>query len=376
MIKRIFFAIILVALVAGILSGIKYLQINRMIAQGKQSAPPPATVTVAEVAEMNWESRLTAIGSLEAVQGVTVTAELTGKVVRIAFTSGAFVDAGELLVQQDIALESAQLRAAEANLTLSRANYKRAKDLYSEKVVTQAAYDQAQANLKQARAEIDRIQAIIEKKTIQAPFAGRLGIRRIDLGQIIKEGDPIVSLQSLDPIFVNFLLPQNQLAQLEPGLNVRILADVLAGKGINGRITAINPQVEADTRNIQIQATLRNENEKLRPGMFVNVEVLLPQKEPVLAIPATAVVYAPYSDSVFIIEEDATEADGDPVQRLRQQFVRLGAAQGDFVSVREGLQAGQKVVSTGVFKLRNGQKIVIDNKLAPQFKTEPQPADS
>ncbi len=376
MIKRILLAIIIVAIVAGILSGIKYLQINRMTAQGQQFAPPPATVTVAEVAEMNWETRLTAIGSLEAVQGVNVTAELTGKVVRIAFASGAFIEAGELLVQQDISSESAQLRAAEANLALAKANYDRAKELFSEKVVTQAAFDQAQASLKQARAEIDRIQAIIEKKTIEAPFAGRLGIRRIDLGQIIKEGDPVVTLQSLDPIFVNFLLPQNELAQLAPGLNVRVAADVLGEETINGQITAINPQVEADTRNILIQATLRNENEKLRPGMFVNVEVLFPQKALVLAIPATAVLYAPYSDSVFLVEEETSETNGPPVKLLRQQFVRLGAAQGDFVSVREGLQAGQQVVSTGVFKLRNGQKVVVDNKLAPAFKTEPLPADS
>ncbi len=373
--KRIFLAIILVAVVAGVLSGIKYLQISRMTAQGKDFSPPPATVTAAEVTPMNWETRLTAIGSLEAVQGVTVTAELTGKVDRIAFASGAFVDAGELLVQQDISSERAQLRAAEANLALSRANYNRAKELLSEQVVTQAAYDQAQATLKQARAEIDRIKAVIEKKTIQAPFAGRLGIRRIDLGQIIKEGDPIVSLQSLDPIFVNFLLPQNQLAQLVPGLAVRVAADILEAESVSGRITAINPQVEADTRNILIQATLRNLDEKLRPGMFVNVGVLLPKKAPVLTIPATAVLFAPYSDSVFIIEE-VTAADGTKVNQLRQQFVRLGSAQGDFVAVREGLQAGQQVVSTGVFKLRNGQKIVVDNKLAPSFKKEPRPADS
>ncbi len=373
--KRIFLAIILVAVVAGVLSGIKYLQISRMTAQGKDFSPPPATVTAAEVTPMNWETRLTAIGSLEAVQGVTVTAELTGKVDRIAFASGAFVDAGELLVQQDISSERAQLRAAEANLALSRANYNRAKELLSEQVVTQAAYDQAQATLKQARAEIDRIKAVIEKKTIQAPFAGRLGIRRIDLGQIIKEGDPIVSLQSLDPIFVNFLLPQNQLAQLVPGLAVRVAADILEAETASGQITAINPQVEADTRNILIQATLRNLDEKLRPGMFVNVGVLLPKKAPVLTIPATAVLFAPYSDSVFIIEE-VTATDGTKVNQLRQQFVRLGSAQGDFVAVREGLQAGQQVVSTGVFKLRNGQKIVVDNKLAPSFKKEPRPADS
>ncbi len=373
--KRILIALILLIGIAGILGGIKYLQIDRMTAQGKQSMPA-TTVTVAPVTQMRWESRLTAVGSLKAVQGVTVTAELTGKVGRIAFKSGAFVEAGDLLVQQDIASAKAQLRAAEATLALSRANHDRAKELRSEQVVTQAAYDQALASLRQSQAEIDRVQAIIDKKTIRAPFAGRLGIRRIDLGQIIKEGDPIVSLQSLDPIFVDFLLPQNQLAQLAPGLGVRVTADVLAQATVTGQITAVNPQVEADTRNIRIQATLRNEEEKLLPGMFVNVEVLLPEKTPVLAIPATAVLYAPYSDSVFIVEAGQTGTSKSPDMHLRQQFVRLGPTQGDFVSVREGLTVDQKVVSTGVFKLRNGQKVIVDNKLSPTFKTEPQPDDT
>jgi membrane fusion protein (multidrug efflux system) len=320
--------------------------------------------------------RLAAVGTLDAVQGVTVTAELTGKVARIAFEPGVYVEAGALLVQQDVTLETAQLRSAEATLALNRANYDRARELRGEQVVTQAAFDQALANLKQSQAEIDRIKAIISKKTIQAPFSGRLGIRRINLGQIIKEGDPIVSLQSLDPIFVNFLLPQSELARLEQGLTVRVRADVLAGETISGRITAINPQVETETRNIRVQATLRNANEKLRPGMFVNVEVLLPGKTSVLAIPTTAVLYAPYSDSVFIVEEGEARDDAPPAKHLRQQFVRLGDTRGDFVAVIEGLQANQQVVSTGVFKLRNKQSVVVDNKHAPNFQTEPRPDDS
>ena len=376
MLKRIALSILLLVIIAGILGGIKYLQIDRMTAQGKASSMPPTTVTVTPVATMDWEVRLSAVGTLNAVQGVTITAELTGKVARIAFEPGAFVDAGVLLVQQDIATETAQLRAAEATLALNRANFDRARELRGEQVVTQAAYDQALANLKQAQAEIDRIKAIISKKTIQAPFAGRLGIRRINLGQVIKDGDPIVSLQSLDPIFVNFLLPQSELARLETGLTVRIRADVLAGETISGRITAINPQVEAETRNLRVQATLRNADEKLRPGMFVNVEVLLPGKKSVLAIPTTAVLYAPYSDSVFLVEAGKAQGDAPPAKHLRQQFVRLGDARGDFVSVLEGLEANQQVVSTGVFKLRNKQKVVVDNKLAPSFQTEPRPDDS
>ncbi len=374
--KRIALSILLLAAIAGVLGGIKYLQIDRMMAQGQGFSPPPVTVTVAPVVAAAWEMRLTAVGTLNAVQGVTITAELTGKVARIAFEPGAFVEAGALLVQQDIATETAQLRAAEATLALNRANFDRARELRGEQVVTQAAYDQALANLKQAQAEIDRIKAIISKKTIKAPFAGRLGIRRINLGQVIKDGDPIVSLQSLDPIFVNFLLPQSELARLETGFTVRVRADVLGGETISGRITAINPQVEAETRNIRVQATLRNADEKLRPGMFVNVEVLLPGKKSVLAIPTTAVLYAPYSDSVFLVEAGEAQGDAPPAKHLRQQFVRLGEARGDFVSVLEGLEANQQVVSTGVFKLRNQQKVVVDNKLAPRFQTEPRPDDS
>ncbi|MDJ0721999.1 MAG: efflux RND transporter periplasmic adaptor subunit [Desulfobacterales bacterium] len=374
--KYILLSILLLAGIAGILGGIKYLQIDRMVAQGKEFSPPPATVTVTPVAKMDWEVRLSAVGTLDAVQGVTVTAELTGKVARIAFEPGAYVQAGALLVQQDIATETAQLRSAEATLALNRANYDRARELRGEQVVTQAAFDQALANLKQAQADIERIKATISKKTIQAPFAGRLGIRRINLGQIIKDGDPIVSLQALDPIFVNFLLPQYELARLKAGLTVRVRADVLAGETITGQITAINPQVEAETRNIRVQGTLRNANEKLRPGMFVNVEVLLPGQTNVLAIPTTSVLYAPYSDSVFIVEEGDTQAGAPPEKYLRQQFVRLGDTRGDFVSVIEGLQADQQVVSTGVFKLRNQQKVVVNNKLAPNFQTKPRPDDS
>jgi membrane fusion protein (multidrug efflux system) len=373
--KRIFLAIILLIAVAGILGGIKYLQIDRMIAQGKQLAPPPATVSIATVEEMNWETRLTTVGSLEAVQGMTVTAELTGKVVQIAFASGALVKAGDLLVQQDISSESAQLRAAEAARALARANHDRAQELRGEEVVTQAAYDQALASLKQAQAEIEMVRAIINKKTIKAPFAGRLGIRRIDLGQIIKEGDPIVSLQAMNPIFVNFLLPQNQIAQIQPGLTVRIRSDSLPGEVLEGRITALNPQVEEATRNIRIQATVENLEEKLRPGMFVNVDVVLPQQASVRVIPATAVVYAPYSDSVFIVETSPAENERPGGLVLRQQFIRLGAQRGDYVAVTSGLQQGDKIVSTGVFKYRNGQKVVVDNTLAPEFSLSPKPAD-
>ena len=242
-------------------------------------------------------------------------------------------------------------------------------------MVTQAAYDQARAEFEQAQAAIDNIRSVIAKKTIRAPFAGRLGIRLINLGQNLEGGEPIVSLQAMDPIFVNFLLPQNLIAQIELGLAVRIATDTLPGEVIEGRITAVNPQVEADTRNLRIQATVSNPQERLRPGMFVNVDVVLPDQNEVLTIPTTAVLYAPYSDSVFIVEKTSADKEGKAGLVLRQQFVRLGAQRGDYIAVLAGLQKGEEVVSTGVFKYRNGQNVVVDNTLAPEFSLSPKPED-
>jgi len=373
--KKVFIAFCALLMLAGVLGGIKFLQINRMIAQGKQFVPPPATVTTSTVESASWETRLTSVGSLEAVQGVTVTAELSGKIANIAFEPGAHVEAGDLLVQQDISTEMAQRRSDEATLALKKANHDRAKELLADNVVTQAAYDQALAEYKQALAAIENIRSVIDKKIIRAPFAGRLGIRLVNLGQNLEGGEPIVSLQAMDPIFVNFLLPQNQIAQIQPDLTVRITTDALPGQEILGRITAINPLVEEATRNIRIQATVDNPQELLRPGMFVDVDVIMPKREDVRMIPTTAVLYAPYSDSVFVLEKQAA-GDGQPDGlALRQQFVRLGAQRGDYVAVLSGIEEGDQVVSTGVFKFRNGQSVIVDNTLAPEFSLAPKPED-
>lgn len=374
--KRIFLTVLGLLLLVGALGGVKGLQIGRMMAQGSQFAPPPETVTAAPVTADEWEARITAVGTLEAVQGVTVTAEQTGKVVRIAFEPGGTVAAGDLLVQQDTSTEEAQLRAAEAAADLARTNRERTAALLAKNTISRSEFDSFDAQYKQAAAQADSVRAAIAKKTIRAPFAGRLGIRLVNLGQIINEGEPIVSLQSLDPIFVNFLLPQQQLAAIAPGLTVRIATDNPGASEVEGRITAINPQVDPATRNIRVQATVANPGERLHPGMFVNVAVVLPEATPVLAIPATAVLYAPYSDSVFVLEEAKDEKTGAPATVVRQQFVRLGERRGDFVAALEGVKEGERVVSTGVFKLRNGQAVVVDNTLAPAFTLTPRPADS
>ena len=376
MTKKIIFAILGVLVLIGILGGIKGLQIQRMIAIGSQSTPPPETVTTAVVRSESWEALIASVGSLEAVQGVMLTAELPGKVVRIAFEPGTKVRAGDLLLQQDTSSEEALLRAAKATVALTKIELERSRKLLGKKAVAQAKYDSDDAQYKQAVAQIDGIRASIRKKTIRAPFAGSLGIRLVNLGQNLNEGEPIVSLQTIDPIFVNFSLPQQQLAQVKPGLKVRVTTDAFPGQAIEGEITAISPEVDAATRNIRIQATVANSQERLRPGMFVNVAVVLPSREEVLAIPTTAVLYAPYGDTVFVVDSKKSEKGVEPVNVVKQKIVKLGEKRGDFVASVSGLDKGETIVSTGVFKLRNGQAIVVDNTLAPAFKLAPEPEDS
>jgi len=374
--KRIFFTIIALLALVGILAGIKTLQIRRMIGQKGGFTPPPEVVTTAVVKSESWETMLTAVGSLAAVQGVDVAAELPGKVDRIAFEAGARVKSGDLLLRQNVSSEQAQLRAAIVAADLAKINLDRYKDLLAKDSVAQATYDNVEAQYKQTMALADNIRATISKKTIRAPFGGRLGIRLVNLGQILKEGDPIVSLQTLDPIFVNFQLPQQDLARVNTGQAVRVTSDALPGETIEGKITAINPDVDDATRNLRVQATVSNNMEHLRPGMYVNVEIVLPVKKEVLIIPATAVLYAPYSDSVFLVEERKDKNTGKKGKFLRQQFVRLGDKRGDFVTVVSGLNNGETVVSTGAFKLRNGQAVVVDNTLNPEFKLAPKPQNN
>jgi membrane fusion protein (multidrug efflux system) len=371
---KIIISIVGLMLLVGFLGWIKVLQIERMTAQARQS-PPPETVTAAVVRKETWESLFTAVGSLQAVQGVVVTAELTGKVMSIAFTPGTRVRAGDLLVKQDTSTEEAQLRAAEAEAELAKLNLDRRRELLGRNIISKSEYDNAESQYKQTMAQADNIRTIIAKKTIRAPFAGRLGIRLVNLGQVLNEGQAIVSLQALDPIFVDFLLPQQELSRIRPGLTVRVATDA-PGQVIEGKITAINPQVDAATRNIRIQATVANPQEHLRPGMFVKVTVVLPTPNEVLAIPATAVLYAPYSDSVFVVEDKKNEESGQHVKVVRQQFARLGEKRGDFVSVVSGLKEGEVVVSTGVFKYRNGQEVKVDNTLAPPFELRPKPEEN
>jgi membrane fusion protein (multidrug efflux system) len=374
--KFVVFAICGVMILAGSLAGIKALQISKMIDQGKAYVPPPETVTAYQVQPQTWVSTLAAVGSMTAVQGVTVSAEAPGKIVAIAFQAGSRVRAGDLLLRQDTSIEESLLPGAEADLVLAKANLDRARALLADHAVAQAEYDTALATHSQASSAVAQLRAAIDKKTVRAPFAGSLGIRLVNLGQMLKEGEPVVSLQTLDPVFADFSLPQQELSRLKTGTAVHVTSDAWPGEIFTGKISAMNAEVDAATRNIRLQATVANSGEKLRPGMFVRVAVILPEAAEVLAIPATAVLYAPYGDSVYVIEEHKDEKTGQSGKVLRQQFVRLGEKRGDFVAVTSGLKANETVVSSGAFKLRNGQAVIIDNKLAPNFSLEPKPENN
>ena len=376
MTKRILLTILALIIIGGTLAGIKVLQIRHMIAIGSKMVQPPTTISTAPVQLQSWESVIPTVASLDAVQGVIVASEQAGKVVKISFTPGDFVKKGTQLAELDTSAEEAQLRAMESSRNLARINLRRLAELAGKGLISKSEYDNGEASFKQMEAQTENIQAIIEKKNIKAPFAGRLGIRQINLGQFLKEGQEIVSLQVLDPIFVNFMLPQQELSRIKTGMVLRINSDGNHDQPLTGAITTIAPQVDAVTRNIRVQATVANKDELLRPGMFVKAAIVLPEQAKVLTIPGTAVLYAPYSDSVFIVEEKKDEKSGKETKVLRQQFVRLGEKRGDFVAVLAGLQGGETVVSTGVFKLRNGQNVVIDNSQTPAFELQPKPENN
>ena len=365
----------LLALVV-LLVGIKGLQISKMMAAAKAMTPPPQAVSSAEVREENWAPVLSAIGSVSAVQGAIIAAELGGVVSDIKFENGGVAKKGDVIMKLDASQEEALLRSAEAEAELARTDLERAQGLAAQKVVSKAELDAAESKFRRLTAIVDQMRSNIRKKTLVAPFDGHVGIRQVNVGQMINPGQQVVALTSLDPVYVDFALPQQHLAQLSQGLEVRVTTDALPGRVFPGKLTAVNSMVDTVTRNVSVQATLENADHVLRPGMFAKAEVVLPEKSSALVIPGSAVSYAPFGDSVFVIEKKKDEKTGKETQVIRQQFVRIGEARGDFVSVKEGLKAGETVVSTGVFKLRNGMAVTINNDLAPKPQINPTPVDS
>jgi membrane fusion protein, multidrug efflux system len=369
--RKILIALAGLALIAGMLGGIKALQIGAMIAQGEQMVPPPESVSTAKVERRAWQPELRAVGSLSPVQGVMISAELSGVVRKIGFESGATVNRGDLLVQLDIELEEAQLRSAEAQTELARLELERARQLRADKAIAQSELDTADSRNKQAVASAEALRATIAKKPLTAPFSGRTGIRQVNVGQFVDAGKPVVSLQSMDPIYADFFLPQQRLSDLATGLKTRVDTDSCPGRSFEGTLSAINAVVDEATRNIRLQATMPNPDELLRPGMFARVTVILPGKEDLLTIPATSVLYAPYGNSVFVLEN--AEGGGKAV---RQRFVRLGPAMGDYIAVSQGLKEGEEVVSAGAFKLRGGMPVSVSNTIAPEARLRPEPDDT
>ncbi len=360
--------------VTGILAGVKAGQIVTMVRAGESFVPPPQAVSSATVEATPWESTRAAIGSLVAVRGVTLGAELPGTVREIAFESGTFVKRGALLVKLDTSAEEAQLAAAVAEASLAHVNLERARRLREGEVNAQADLDAAETRAAQADATVANLRAIIAKKTIRAPFDGRIAIRQVELGQVVSPGTPIASLQSVTPIHADFWLPQQALAELERGQRTRLRTDAFPDETWEGEITTVNPEVDPATRNVRVRATFPNADGRLRPGMFANVEVLSSEPRSALTVPATAVIFAPYGDSVFAIEERKDQA-GRTTTVARQKFVRTGERRGDLVAVLSGLQAGETVVSSGAFKLRNGGAVAVNNALAPKANLAPRPTD-
>jgi len=371
---KITIAIICVLAVVGGLGAVKALQIKTLLASAKAMPEPAETVSTFVAREETWQDTLSAIGTISAVQGVTITPEIPGLVREICFEPGAVVAKGDVLVRLDVESEKAQLRAVEAQLELARINLERERNLLKEHLISQSEFDSADATLKQYQANADTIRTTIEKKSIRAPFAGRLGVRLVNLGQNLDAGKTIVSLQSLTPVFGDFSLPQQELARLKTGMRVRLTTDVYPGRQFEGSLTTINPDLDSSTRSIGLQATLENPEQLLRPGMFARMEVLLPQEQQVLAVPITAVLSEPYGDSVYVIESKAE--GGKPKLRVRQQFVRIGRTRGDYIAIESGLKPGEKIASAGVFKLRNGMSVVENNALTPKTSANPTPADS
>ena len=357
-----------------ILGTVKTFQIKAAMAQGASYQPPPEAVTTVIAKQEEWNTTLGAIGSVAAVNGVTVAADLPGLVSEIDFTSGQYVRQGDVLIRLDTKQERAQLAAAEAQRDLARLGLQRTQSLLSKSLIAQSEYDTAAATYKSAEAGVGQITAAIARKTIRAPFSGTLGIRQVNLGQYLAGGAPIVSLQALQPAYVNFTVPQQELGRLRVGGSIEVTSDGFAGTE-TGRVAAFDSVVDEATRNVRVQAIFENRDLKLKPGMFVEAQLARGANTPVITLPVSAISYAPFGDSVFIVE-DVKGPDGKSYRGVRQQFVKLGESRGDQVAVLTGVKPGEEIVTSGVFKLRPGAAVQVNNSIQPGNNPAPKPEDT
>jgi membrane fusion protein, multidrug efflux system len=375
MAKRLILMLLVVgALLAG-LGFVKYRQIETAIAAGSSFAPPPTSVTTVVAKRETWPSTLAVIGTAAAIQGVTVSADLPGTVDKIHFESGRSVHEGDVLVELDTRQERAQLANLEAQRDLAHIQYGRSEQLVKAGVISKSEYDNATAQQKATEAQVGDIKAAIARKNIHAPFSGMLGIRQISLGQYLAAGQSIVSLQSLNPIYVNFGVPQQDAPMMGIGRNLRVTSTDLPGIAFSGKITALDSVINEQTRNIQVQATFQNPGGRLRPGMYVQVELPLGKPRDVIPLPASAINYAPYGDSVYVVT-DLKDQKGKTYRGVKQQVVKVEGSRGDQVAVISGINPGDEVVSSGVFRLRNAAPVQVNNSVKPGNDPNPKPDES
>lgn len=372
--SKLLIALLLVVVIGETLALVKKMQIKAMVVVGETFVPPPETIATAVATVNFWPDELPAVGTVNPEHGINLAPETGGSILNFFSPSGAEVAAGDLIVKLDTAAEEAQLRAAEAQISWSKVSAERLRKLRADNTASQSELDQAEAVLQQNEAAADNLRAIIAKKNLRAPFAGRLGIWQVNLGQLMEPGKPMVSLMSLAPLFVDFTLPQQELARLAPGQEVRVTADAYPTNVFAGEIEAINPDLNVATRSVSVRAKFANAEKLLRPGMFVRTSVVMPVEKKVLAIPATAVLSAPSGDSVFVITQPKENGGTNLV--VQQKFIRTGVTRGDFIAVETGLAPGDRVVTVGIFKLRNGMTVVENNDLAPKPSLTPTPPNS
>jgi membrane fusion protein, multidrug efflux system len=353
-------------LVIGALVGIKFTQISGLIHMGKEmekAGPPPEVVGTAIAKDETWEGALSSVGTISAFKGVSVSNDAPGVVTAIRFDSGALVKQGDVLVELDSSVERAQLASIEARKELANLNVGRSRALVASNSIPKAQLDGDEALVKASQSDLGALQAQIGRKIVRAPFAGRLGIRAINLGQYLNPGTTIAVLESMDSVFVDFTLPQQNLADVAVGSVVRVKLEGDAGAPFDGVVNAVDPAIDAATRTIRVRASIANEKQLLRPGMFANVSVVLREQKSLVTVPATAIVHASFGDSVFIVED----------KKARQQFVRSAGSRGDFVAVSDGVKAGQEIVVAGAFKLRNGAGVTVNNTIPTNAQLAPRP---
>ena len=375
MIKRMLIMLILVGAVLGGLFGFKSFVGGKIKEAMAGMANMPQTVSATKAGSSDWQPRIDAVGSLRAVRGAELSLEVPGVVEEITFQSGDEVQAGRVLLRLRNDDEVAKLQSLEATAQLAQITYDRDVKQLKAQAISQAIVDNDEANLRNARAQVAQQKAIVEKKTLRAPFAGKLGLRQVDLGQFLSAGSVIATLQSLDPIFVDFLLPQQAVAQISVGQTVKAKVDAFPGREFTGKITAINPKIETASRNIQVRATLPNDDQKLLPGMFATVELETGAAQHLVTLPQTAVSYNPYGSLVYIVDDKNKDAGGKPQPVARQVFVTTGATRGDQVAILKGVADGDMVVTSGQIKLRNGVPLAIDNRVVPTNDAAPKPVD-